>query len=623
MFAEVSRHQHPHHFTSPLHSPRRYTFHPSSDTFLHDLQQASNIGSPRSNAGGGRAFQEHPQYVLPQQEPQPQAAMQTPRPVSLPVRMDSSEHMLRRKTPNGTLSAAYDGAPVEWASRPHANKHILLSGSETMGHRTPQVVNMNSPPVPVALSRPAAIRSDSGSAHLWNRAIASPVFRSGYVTNTEDAAIKQQRIQNDYYTASLDSMLHQAPINQQVFFGPSGYQQIPTVLQPLWPPSIGPTASNAQGRFGPYWPDGSFEPYRPASIRDSRFDSQFANINLNGPQEPHAAYDSAWSRPHPSFVGSRNSEFPTQLLRRNDYHGDASILPQEQILSQRHISDPTPLRQMHDVDSATSYVPQGRTTQMKYPALRGDNFPWPSPPASAQYVPLSTAGKLVSPSGQQFKTKVLLWAHRIYLNLVHQSRRQNHLKHSSENGHSQSTIYPNPSRHTSTDLRDLIHGHNLQFFNRTNSTGAGASVGRRLGNEVEQDGSAQDLRWPHNNSRSTFHERHDRGLRLTEAPQTITQGSFSGHQQLSSIFPGPFPTPAFSPQHIQSPAIEAKAAMNMLDTLCQESGWQWVDGILLGGCLAYGLEQFSLALRWYERVLACDSKYVHFSPYRRYEPNVS
>src|SRR5262249_18005808 len=37
-----------------------------------------------------------------------------------------SEHMLRRKTPNGILNAAYDGTSVEQAERPHAMKHILL-----------------------------------------------------------------------------------------------------------------------------------------------------------------------------------------------------------------------------------------------------------------------------------------------------------------------------------------------------------------------------------------------------------------------------------------------------------------------------------------------------------------
>ena len=622
MFADVSRHQHRHHFTSPLHSPQRYSHHySSSDTLFHDLQQASNNGSPRSNVGGGGPFPEHPQYVLPQQQRQPQAVMQNPRPVSLPVTVDSSEHMLRRKTPNGTLSAAYDGAPSEWVSRPHTSKHILLSGSEAVGHRASQMIAINSPQGPNTFTRPAAvIRSDSGPAQLWSRSVASPQFYPDYLMNTDDGALKQQRLQNAYYTPSLDSMLHQAPINQQIFFGPGGCQQVvPTLLQPIWPPSIGPTSSNAQGRFGPYWPDGSFEPYRPAPIRDSRFHSQFASINLNGPPEPQATYDLAWSRTHPSFAVSRNNEVPSRISRESDYHGEISILPQEQMVPLRQMSNQSSLRQKNDMDSATSYAPQGRTAQMKYPSLRGDVVPWPSSPASAQFVSSSTAGKLVSPSSQQFKTKVLLWAHRIYLNLVHQSRRQNQLKQSSEKGHSQSAIYPNPSRHT-TDLRNLANEQSVQGFSTNSPASADASICGRTSRDGGREGSGHDLRWPHNQCRSTFHERHDRGLRLSEAPQTITSDKFSGHHRQSSLYPrpSPFPTPMLTPQQLQPPGVEAKAAMDMLDRLCQESGWQWVDGILLGGCLAYGLEQFSLALRWYERVLACDAKYAHLHHSRRH-----
>ncbi|KAL9584021.1 MAG: hypothetical protein Q9212_002362 [Teloschistes hypoglaucus] len=44
--------------------------------------------------------------------------------------------------------------------------------------------------------------------------------------------------------------------------------------------------------------------------------------------------------------------------------------------------------------------------------------------------------------------------------------------------------------------------------------------------------------------------------------------------------------------------------------LCQESGWEWIDGMLLGGCLAYGLGDFRKALKWYTKVLSCDSNNV-------------
>ena len=74
--------------------------------------------------------------------------------------------------------------------------------------------------------------------------------------------------------------------------------------------------------------------------------------------------------------------------------------------------------------------------------------------------------------------------------------------------------------------------------------------------------------------------------------------------------PSPFPIPFVVPQPYHNPALEAQTALEMLERMCQDSGWQWIDGILLGGCLAYGLEHFNVALHWYSRVLQCDRNNV-------------
>jgi tetratricopeptide (TPR) repeat protein len=44
--------------------------------------------------------------------------------------------------------------------------------------------------------------------------------------------------------------------------------------------------------------------------------------------------------------------------------------------------------------------------------------------------------------------------------------------------------------------------------------------------------------------------------------------------------------------------------------MCQETEWQWTDGMHLGGCLAYGLGNFQKALRWYTKVLEMDPKHL-------------
>jgi hypothetical protein len=63
-----------------------------------------------------------------------------------------------------------------------------------------------------------------------------------------------------------------------------------------------------------------------------------------------------------------------------------------------------------------------------------------------------------------------------------------------------------------------------------------------------------------------------------------------------------------SQSHASSPLSKAKEALDMLTTLCDQSGWCWIDGMLLGGCLAYGLEEYHKALDWYSKIIALDPK---------------
>jgi hypothetical protein len=55
---------------------------------------------------------------------------------------------------------------------------------------------------------------------------------------------------------------------------------------------------------------------------------------------------------------------------------------------------------------------------------------------------------------------------------------------------------------------------------------------------------------------------------------------------------------------------KATEALEILTNLCEQSGWSWIDGMLLGGCLAYGLEEYHKALDWYSKIILLDSKSV-------------
>lgn len=60
------------------------------------------------------------------------------------------------------------------------------------------------------------------------------------------------------------------------------------------------------------------------------------------------------------------------------------------------------------------------------------------------------------------------------------------------------------------------------------------------------------------------------------------------------------------------PVLNARNSLSLLKSLCEQSHWKWVDGILLGGCLLYGLSRFEDAVEWFSRVLALDSRFDLF-----------
>ena len=610
MFADRARYPHPHQLISPGHSP---------DSLLaqyDDRQQSFQYRAKESqfqpNLHPQKLPQKWPHYVLPLQHAESRGGQQTPKAVSQPHPVDASEHMLRRKTPNGTLSAGYDGTPVDWASRPHASKQFLVHGGECVADHTstnssgfPDIAStFSGQPYPMSMEN---LRQDTWTAH-------SPSFkqRVDSAVMTDESLTKMQWLQHDLRPPSIDSVLHQVPMTPQHVMNPNGYQQIPTVLQPLWPLANGPTASNAQFSYGPYWPDGSFEPYRPSAFRDGQFNAQFANINLNGLSDFQVSRDrQQWSRR--SAPVARAGDLQSGIPGPPDQSQvDAARSDSDSFHARRSRSYNQPVKQTHASDPAASIVFYGNFTSNSTSAYRNDGMRT-APCLNTAQIPMSPLlENQTSLSSQHFKPKILAWAHRAYVSLVYQSKK-NALKQPAEKGHTRASIFPKPPTSLSQgpETRDASH--------RPLFSGAEAGINVHqssldynrnfLDNGISPKAHSQ---WPPPRSRSMFHERHDRGLRLSDPPSNYINSKVVGMHQSPGFAMHPSPYTATLPMHyhFQSPAAEAQNALDVLDRMCQESGWQWTDGILLGGCLAYGLEQFELALRWYSRVLTCDANNV-------------
>ncbi|KAI9761724.1 MAG: hypothetical protein M4579_000818 [Chaenotheca gracillima] len=559
---------------------------------------------------------------------------------------EKSEHMLRRKTPNGTLSAGYDGSPVEWTMRPHANKHILLPSSRNVnqqraGSNGSLAYEQTDPWVQPGLTTRFSSDAASGMGqHVVPSAAASHIFVG------EGMGTGWAFSPHGPRPPVMDSMLNQVPMQQSSnAFWLNG--QVPTVLQPMYQPSLGPTASNGQGPFGPYWPDGAFIPYRPAARRDVRYSGPHGIQGLIGlsdasrgspqsqgwapfPDQPSMANHS--QRMHGYVNGSTQTNHPLDqagpgwshhppLIQTNNVQGHAS-----------HYGH---------LDSSQDYSNHVENSHLSHHHNLHHGHP-PQPPLRMVHTDRSSKASsdfnLQSGNGQ-FKDKVLAWAHRVYVDLlasVHQSRKN---VHSNRAGSTQQSpprpgIWPRPPKQP--------------YAGRTDEAHFQPDAKRRASSDGEAWQSHPEIRLKKSSRRDMDNVDHfrDHGYASSQrafsnAPQYIdrdvpTNGSWESHKPRQTQGPagilsspnnqttwsgfdhgmrnngGPDISPIYAnTSHLNSnPATNAMAALEMVTKLCSESSWKWVDGMLLGGCLAYGLGDYTKALRWYSKILEIDANHV-------------
>lgn len=434
----------------------------------------------------------------------------------------TSEHMLRRKTPNGTLAAGYDGTPVQWSTKPPAAKHVVLPMSRP------------------AIREPSSLKADphivdqsgQGSYDMSlhhqpttlpvHGIIGTPIGATGDWTHLPPLI----GVSNSIFDRIP---MHQAPT---YFLCDVNAMQVPTVLQPPYQPCSGPTSSNDGGFYGPYWPDGKFVPYRPAATR------------------------------HIAYHNSNQTEVP--LHKSSSFLHD-DFRKSQQNFMESHYADNFCHRQRlpslgradeNDTNFITSKSQFAGQEQIALPEAGGLQ----SPRQRSTYNPtLLFNGKQ---QNAQFKEKALAWAHGVYVELLaylqHTRRSSQYSRRPPGLGrsYSQASIYPKPPRQSSfsslmrpsTDYYGKTEGRSAGMHNAVASTGRRSSL--PLTSQIEQK-------------------------RTSGNPATVES---------------------------------AKYALEMLTNLCQESEWRWIDGMLLGGCLAYGLEDYHKALDWYTKIISIDPR---------------
>ena len=502
------------------------------------------------------------------------------------------EHMLRRKTPNGTLAAGYEGSPEEWAKRPHAMKHFMLPISQPAAS-TPFLSSLAIQPAEQPALR--TVQSIGPSTHLvqGSRHQCQSSTLSGATTNIMQSDLGREY--RDLTLEGIDSVLNQSSLHTQPF-NFAAKHDVPTVLQPMWPPCLGPTSIQTPGPFGPYWPNGAFEPYRPAPIRDPRFQIRSWTRYASTPTQTQSAVSQKSARSH-SFEGGKYLSTKDPALAFDNVQDNFSNNSMRSKLQQGNLPQVFRTKLALGSDPWLGLaVPECGSAENSHVNVSGT-------PALVQHDTTNIGGQA------QFKERILTWAHQIYCSLlsaIEHSRREK--RFNDAQGHAGSSCAQSPRRpypswsnkqRQDNDPSSKRRGSEVDlsfvFGSYTHDSRCLDQAGHvRKGDMVCKAPVFQDY--------STYNAT-EQGLKT---PNTwLPEHHYSRPHQLppySSYVPAQLSQDCYT----DSPSAAAANAMEILGRLCQESHWEWIDGMLLNGCLAYGLGDYSKAMRWYLKILQRD-----------------
>ena len=209
-----------------------------------------------------------------------------------------------------------------------------------------------------------------------------------------------------------------------------------------------------------------------------------------------------------------------------------------------------------------------------------------------------------------FKEQALTWAHRLYSNLLASMQQP---RHSTTHGTSssrqlQTRMYPKPPRQSlpKRTCESSPHSQNHENLKKPDGLLFGQRNLLPYFKDLEQQCSTLSNR-PQNEDCPFSEQSHspnhpDPPLKSNHSAIYLTPPAVYQLYGRDSRFPAIFN------QHEPSLAKTANIALELLEQLCQESSSEWTEGMLLGGCLAFGLGQHAKAMELNMRILSRDPK---------------
>lgn len=440
-----------------------------------------------------------------------------------------SKHHLRRKTPNGTIDAAYDGSLRPPAPGPPPRKHMIVPTGPGAGSYAPTGAHHHHHP----------------SQRAWSAGPRVPNHSGQVEPNTGPWTFNEEL--SGQYGPHQGSTNGLHPYQPSLLAKPSSF---PNVYQPV----IRANEYNVRAFCPPPMPTSEALPFG----------------------------QSVW-QPDPLFWGYQCvRQFPT--------------IP----------SNPTmPGKLMMNVDLCH-----------ERPQLAGHNYPagleyaygFGQPPhLNMEGLTLDSGMRsnvgahIAAPTVQLgFREKALAQAHKAYMDLLthlQSTRKSQQDRMGSRSLVSKVFVYPkppNPVSITATGGAEAAGAHDST--QRSSSGGNNGQIvpfesnrGYVLGNTDQQIHQVSGF----STQQGTLF-----GANCHHGPESTSPFGAIGNEHVEE----PHPLVAFHP------VARARSSLEILNTLCEQSGWKWLEGILLGGCLHYGLENYETALEWFLRTAACDPR---------------
>lgn len=474
----------------------------------------------------------------------------------------TSENMLRRKTPSGTLAAGYDGSLSEWTSKPHAMKHLLMPLSRS-------VKGAESESRSSSWSQQLPLR---GTDKSYAARASMQIRRSHPYQTIADQKFVRMEPNRTKASGAMDSVLNQSPINN-LPFNTAAAPSAPIAMQPMWPPFPSPTSSQTTRQLGEGWLNSDLGP------RDHALHSAIGNVVDTCPSTSSAMLDPSIMRAEtktraPAILFAGQCQAPLSL-----YHTPG---PQEQLVQ---ASPPGTLPLAFDAKMGLGgerplKMGDGFANDAREDGRMSNAFDWQPPQGPSRRV--------------DFKERVLGEAHGIYrclLVVLERNRREQYL------AGAQAAV---PPSRTPLPKRP--------YPSWTNTTHSGCypaelhAASETQSYRLKQGHAPPGIFCPPGvSSRSCMPGEQSHSSRRLRHPRLVSR-SLQGY---ASYVPNQL---IQDHQLSNQPATAASSALETLSRLSQESHWQWIDGMLLSGCLAFGLGDHLQATRWFSRVLERDAE---------------